>query len=102
MRLSLPEREFYDALKLRSQDVFEGFIKAGTASKSWFAIFSMLSRLRMACDHIALTVKSHIDEEDWNATATKSVNHGGGTTAASKNAVASNNDALGDDVSYSC
>ena len=64
--LSPAEREFYDSLKLKSQYIFEGFIKAGTASKSWFAIFSLLSRLRMACDHIALTVKAHMDEADWN------------------------------------
>ena len=25
----------------------------------------------MACDHIALTVKSHIDETDWNIAAAK-------------------------------
>jgi SNF2 family DNA or RNA helicase len=66
VKLSEAERDFYNALLEKSQDIFDGFIKAGTASKSWFAIFSLLHRLRMACDHIALTVKSHIDEEDWN------------------------------------
>ena len=40
----------------RSQSVFEGFLKSGTASKSWFAIFSLLQRLRQACDHVSLTV----------------------------------------------
>lgn len=28
----------------KSQSVFDGYIKAGTASKSWFAIFSLLQR----------------------------------------------------------
>ena len=42
----------------RSQSVFEGFINAGTASKSWFAIFSLLQRLRQACDHVSLTVNN--------------------------------------------
>jgi SNF2 family DNA or RNA helicase len=65
VKLSEAERDFYNALLEKSQDIFEGFMKAGVASKSWFAIFSLLHRLRMACDHIALTVKSHIDEEDW-------------------------------------
>ena len=58
--LSDPEREFYNQLLSRSQDVFEGFIKAGTASKSWLAIFSLIQRLRQACDHVALTVNSRI------------------------------------------
>jgi hypothetical protein len=40
----------------RSQSIFEGFINAGTATKSWFAIFSLLQRLRQACDHVSLTV----------------------------------------------
>ena len=56
--LSIPEREFYNALLDKSQSVFDGFIQAGTASKSWFAIFSLLQRLRQACDHVALTVHS--------------------------------------------
>lgn len=42
--LSPAEREFYNALLHKSQSVFEGFVKAGTASKSWFAIFSLLQR----------------------------------------------------------
>ena len=59
------ERDFYNALLAKSIDIFEGFVKAGTAEKSWLAIFSLLARLRMACDHIALTVKSHINDEEW-------------------------------------
>jgi len=51
---------------MKSQDIFDGFIKQGTASKSWFAIFSLLHRLRMSCDHIALTVKSKVDEDEWD------------------------------------
>ncbi|KAL3793573.1 hypothetical protein ACHAW5_002853 [Stephanodiscus triporus] len=54
--LSPPERQFYNALLERSQSIFEGFINAGTATKSWFAIFSLLQRLRQACDHVSLTV----------------------------------------------
>ena len=45
----------------RSQSVFEGFINAGTASKSWFAIFSLLQRLRQACDHVSLTVNKKLE-----------------------------------------
>ena len=59
------ERDFYNALLAKSIDIFEGFVQAGIAEKSWFAIFSLLARLRMACDHIALTVKSHINNEEW-------------------------------------
>lgn len=65
VELSTAEREFYNSLMQRSQEVFEGFLKDGTASKSWFQIFALLNRLRQACDHVALTVKSQM-EDDWN------------------------------------
>lgn len=58
------ERHFYNALLDKSQTVFEGYLSAGTASKSWFAIFSLLQRLRQACDHLSLTVKSQLQSED--------------------------------------
>ncbi|KAL3756862.1 hypothetical protein ACHAWU_005124 [Discostella pseudostelligera] len=60
--LSTPEREFYNALLERSQSIFEGFLSAGTASKSWLAIFSLLQRLRQACDHVSLTVSKNTSE----------------------------------------
>lgn len=62
--LTHTEREFYNALLDKSQCVFEGYVKAGVAEKSWFAIFSLLQRLRQACDHVALTVKNRIIHED--------------------------------------
>ena len=62
--LSPPEREFYNALLERSQTVFEGFIKNGMASKSWFAIFSLLQRLRQACDHVSLTVNKKMETSE--------------------------------------
>ena len=31
------------------------------------AIFSLLHRLRQACNHVALTVKAHLNEDDWNS-----------------------------------
>jgi SNF2 family DNA or RNA helicase len=58
------ERFFYNVLLNRSQTVFEGFIAAGTASKSWLAIFSLLQRLRQACDHFSLIVKHQIIEPE--------------------------------------
>jgi len=61
--LSDEERYFYNVLLSKSQTVFEGFIQAGTASKSWFAIFALLQRLRQSCDHLALTVKSRLEKE---------------------------------------
>ncbi len=63
VELSEEERYFYNVLLSKSQSVFDGFIKAGTASKSWFAIFALLQRLRQSCDHLALTVKSRVDED---------------------------------------
>jgi DNA repair protein RAD5 len=65
VELSDNEREFYNAILARSLQVFAGFIKAGTAAKSYFQIFALLQRLRQACDHIALTVKNRIDDDDW-------------------------------------
>lgn len=59
------ERHFYDALHEKSLSLFQGFIQAGTASKSWLAIFSLLHRLRQTCDHVALTVKAHLDDDEW-------------------------------------
>ena len=67
VHLTEPEREFYTALLDKSQNVFEGLLKAGTASKSWLAIFSLLQRLRQSCDHVALTVKSRFSVNDLNA-----------------------------------
>jgi len=59
------ERHFYNALLDKSQTVFDGFMKQGTVSKSWFAIFSLLQRLRQACDHLSLTVKAHVNLDDY-------------------------------------
>jgi SNF2 family DNA or RNA helicase len=67
VEFSPAERHFYDALHRKSLSLFEGFIQTGTASKSWLAIFSLLHRLRQTCDHVALTIKSHIDQEEWNS-----------------------------------
>ncbi len=74
--LSENERLFYNALLTKSQDVFDGFVKAGTASKSWFAIFSLLQRLRQACDHLSLTVKSRLDDDLRD----RSIHEEGGTS----------------------
>ena len=65
VNLSDSEREFYNAVLARSLEVFDGFIKDGTAAKAYFQIFSLLSRLRQSCDHIALTVKSKIGDDEW-------------------------------------
>ena len=92
--LSQAEREFYNALLRKSQDVFDGFIRQGTASKSWLAIFSLLHRLRMSCDHIALTVKAHMDEDEWNAASSVSGNDQDGNNTSS----AASNDSVDDNV----
>ena len=91
--LTNAEREFYNALLSKSQSIFEGYLRAGTASKSWLQIFSLLHRLRAMCDHIALTVKSHIDEADWT------IAKNGAGLSPIKEAPASN-DAVDDDVSF--
>ena len=57
------ERDFYNALLDRSHRVFIGFVDRGTVAKAYFQIFSLLQRLRQACDHIALTVNSRMDDD---------------------------------------
>mmetsp|Transcript_59417 Transcript_59417/g.145401 ORF Transcript_59417/g.145401 Transcript_59417/m.145401 type:complete len:1326 (-) Transcript_59417:1146-5123(-) len=64
---STAERLFYEALYKKSFDIFHGFIEAGTASSSWLKIFSLLHRLRQTCSHVALTVKSHVNDDEWAA-----------------------------------
>jgi SNF2 family DNA or RNA helicase len=66
VELTPTEREFYQAVLARSLEVFEGFVDAGTAAKSYIQILSMISRLRQCCDHISLTVRSRLDEEEPN------------------------------------
>lgn len=61
--LSESEREFYNAVLARSLEVFDGFLQSGTAAKSYIQIFGLLQRLRQVCDHIALTVRSRIDDD---------------------------------------
>jgi DNA repair protein RAD5 len=101
VELSPAEREFYNSLMLKSQAVFEGFLKDGTANKSWFAIFSLLNRLRQACDHVALTVKSQM-EDDWSlarfhGNADEEMKASPVGTKAKK--ASNDKDALGDEVS---
>jgi DNA repair protein RAD5 len=103
VELSPAEREFYNSLMQKSQAVFEGFIRDGTASKSWFAIFSLLNRLRQACDHVALTVKSHMEDDDWNparlhADADKKKQASPVATKAKK--ASNDKDSLGDEVGH--
>jgi SNF2 family DNA or RNA helicase len=104
VELSTAEREFYNSLLQKSQSLFEGFIKSGTASKSWFAIFSLLNRLRQTCDHVALTVKSHLDETEWNPDTLEAIDSPAKKKAASplpakRKRASKDKDALGEEVS---
>lgn len=103
VELSAPEREFYNSLLERSQTVFEGFIKSGTASKSWMAIFSLLNRLRQTCDHVALTVKSHLDDNEWNPDTLEMSSPRKAKAASpakrTPNKASNDKDALGEEVS---
>lgn len=62
--LTESEREFYQAILARSQDIFEGFIQGGKASTSYMQIFGMLQRLRQVCDHIALTAQTRFRSDE--------------------------------------
>ena len=82
----------------RSQSVFEGFLNNGTAAKSWFAIFSLLQRLRQACDHVSLTVKKTLESGE----ETKLKRSGG---AAIENSAPNNDggeETIDDSVSNAC
>ncbi len=57
-----PEREFYDAIVHRSKQVFRGYDNATLRSKYAF-LFTLLMRMRQACDHPYL-VMSKLDEVD--------------------------------------
>ena len=99
VHLTEAEREFYNALLAKSQDIFDGFIKEGTASKSWFAIFSLLHRLRMSCSHISLTVKSHVDEDEWNVASTSNGKDGDSAKASpTKKTTSGSKDSVDDAV----
>jgi len=76
------EREFYSALLERSQSVFEGFIKAGVANKSYIQIFSLLQRLRQACDHVSLVVQNNVDTDSKCKTELSEDNSDDGTDGA--------------------
>jgi SNF2 family DNA or RNA helicase len=65
--LSDSEREFYDALLARSAELFDGFLDAGVATKSYFQILTLIVRLRQACDHISLTVRNRLEDEETMA-----------------------------------
>ena len=95
VQFSPEERQFYEALYRKSFDIFEGLVRAGTASSSWLKIFSLLHRLRQTCSHVALTVKSHLDDGEWTSNITQSSSEK--TEASPKKAIEENqNDSIDD------
>lgn len=58
--LSYPEREFYQSLLKRSQNIFDGIAHQGTSHM--IQIFCLLQRLRQSCDHICLTMQTRFKE----------------------------------------
>jgi DNA repair protein RAD5 len=86
VQFSLEERQFYEALYRKSFDIFKGFVRSGTASTSWLKIFSLLHRLRQTCSHVALTVKSQLDDGDWTSNIAQS-SSGNGSEASMKKVV---------------
>ena len=88
VQFSLEERQFYEALYRKSFDIFKGFVRSGTASSSWLKIFSLLHRLRQTCSHVALTVKSHLDDSEWTSNiAQSSSGNDNGSEASTKKVV---------------
>lgn len=60
VEFSPAERQFYDALHRKSLNLFEGFIKAGTATKSWLvsktvwlSLFLLIAAFLMKHFHVA-------------------------------------------------
>lgn len=64
--LSSPEKAFYAALLTKTQSIFDGFVRTGSATRSFLQIFALLQRLRQACNHPALTVKNRLDSTDMS------------------------------------
>jgi DNA repair protein RAD5 len=66
-----PERQFYDAILQRSNEIFDDFVVSGTAERSYLKILSMISRLRQTCNHMSLTVRSRVDDDIGDMTGVK-------------------------------
>jgi DNA repair protein RAD5 len=93
--LTETEREFYNAVLARSLEIFGDFVDAGTAGRSYIQIFAMLTKLRQVCDHVALTVRRRI--EDDNVPAEDSNEAAEETADFPKKPAAKVPDALGQD-----
>ncbi|CAM9541557.1 unnamed protein product, partial [Discosporangium mesarthrocarpum] len=61
LRFDHAEREFYEALKKHSKLEFEGYVAAGTVTRSYIAILTLLLRLRQACNHPFLVLGRDTD-----------------------------------------
>lgn len=51
LKFSKSEQDFYDSLVQRSKAEFDGFVSAGVLRQKYAAIFTLLLRMRQACDH---------------------------------------------------
>lgn len=61
--LTEAERMFYDAIYSRSKAEFDGLVATGSANSKYAAIFTLLLRMRQACDSPFLVLSSS-DSED--------------------------------------
>ncbi|GBG30904.1 DNA repair protein RAD5B [Hondaea fermentalgiana] len=66
--LSEAERAFYNAIYSRSKAEFDGFVSSGSANTKYAAIFTLLLRMRQACDHPFLVLSSHAEEDRASGT----------------------------------
>lgn len=99
VELDPTERAFYQAVLARSLEAFAGYVDSGTANKSYFQILTLLSRLRQCCDHISLTVRNRLNDDE--GTENSENMEGEPTTVPSNNgkgdAVRPDGDVLGKD-----
>lgn len=80
--LSPAERDFYDALYLRSKTRFDAFVAAGRVFNNYASVLEILLRLRQCCDHpylvLAAPSKDLAAWKDMNKLAARFVDGGAG------------------------
>jgi len=75
--LSENEQQFYSGLFKHSKAEFEGFVGTGSAGSKYAAIFTLLLRLRQACDHPYLALGKNRPDDDTGEFSTEGLtSHG--------------------------
>ncbi len=90
-----PEREFYDAIVHRSKQVFRGYDNSTLRSKYAF-LFTLLMRMRQACDHPYLVMSKLDDVDDAHKITEDKVSSNSSNSSSATDAIPSTEDTDGD------